>query len=65
MKIKTCVTCKYMESSRWHGTGFARCLHQRAVSIDLVSGKTTRMFCPLARSSDEYCGQEGKWWESK
>ena len=65
MKVKTCITCKWMESSLWYGTGFAKCNHPEAVHIDLVSGKTTRLFCSLARACNDYCWQDGKWWESK
>lgn len=65
MKVKTCVTCKYMESGMWFGTGFAKCKYPDAISTNVVSGKTERMFCSLARANNQACGQDGKWWEVK
>lgn len=38
------------------------CSHQKAQSIDLVTGNETLMFCATMRMSGERCGAEGRLW---
>jgi hypothetical protein len=68
---KLCKDCKWMTQPPFIERlmlklTFAKCAHPRAQygSGDLVSGaKREQMYCSTMR--DFYCGEEGKFWESK
>lgn len=60
-----CRDCKYKERNR--NTFFPRCLHPNAhyETVNLVSGNIYEYnsMCDTMRGNDQYCGQEGKWFE--
>ena len=61
-----CKDCLYFREYSLGGiprSEYHRCA--KNVTYDLVTGDETMHFCSINRSTDMYCGEEGKWFEPR
>lgn len=59
--MKLCKDCKWFD-------GGICCTHEKATSIDIVTGKKSFMTCIVFRTGHifrNYCGLEGHLWEQR
>ena len=62
---KTCVSCRYSDTTFLFYGGY-RCEHPSLpVSIGMVTGVKKAHGCWDVRAVAEHCGPEGRWWEPK
>lgn len=61
---KECVWCKFEYEREWVKESYW-CDHQKAQTIDIITGETHYTPCEEARSEEGFCGPRGIYWTER
>ena len=64
-QARYCATCKWMrrEGPSWSSPAWWKCVNEKAIIVDQVSGNEESSYCVSMRANVTGCYAIGAWWE--